>query len=61
MPQYKVTYTLFETPSHQVSQPGMSGLTMVVTAQSNSQAVSIVQNMMGPDAGYIQAVQIPGT
>lgn len=56
--QYKVTYTLYETPSHQVSQPGMSSLTMVVQAQSNSQAVSIVQSMMGPDAGSIQAEQM---
>ena len=55
MAQYKVTYTLFETPAHQVSQPGMSSLTMVVQAETNTQACDIVQSMMGPNAGYIQA------
>lgn len=55
MAQYKVTYTLFETPAHQVSMPGMNSLTMVVTAESNGQACDIVQAMMGPNAGYIQA------
>jgi hypothetical protein len=58
MAQYKVTYTLFETPAHQVSQPGMSSLTMVVTAETNTQACDIVQAMMGPNAGYIQAQQM---
>lgn len=55
MAQYKVTYTLFTDPSHTASQPGMFSLTMVVNADSNGQACDIVQAMMGPNAGQIQA------
>ena len=58
MAQYKVTYTIYTDPSHSVSEPGMSSLTMVVQADTNAQACQIVENIYGPNVGQVQASQM---
>ena len=51
--QWNVNYTLYEDRNHVIGQPGMMSQNMVVTADSPSQARTIVESMFNGLAGSI--------